>query len=362
MQEFVEALKRAAARSEPPADHAIKLRLAEVLGEIGFADAARTYLTELLKRNGKDKVALAALARLEYHENRWDAASAIYRRLLPLEEGDALVEVALKLADACEQGDRLADARSGLERALKACPASMAVRMRLHEVYEKTGAHGALAQLILEDAAKESDVSGRFGLLLTAARFLLGQEGDPVQAAQVLEQARTLRPEDDEGVLLLSRAYAAQNRTGDAVTLLQTTLGQRKGRRSKQLSAMHREISRIHLKDGEVVAALESLTKAFEMDLHNGETALELGLMAKDLDQQELASRAFRAVTFMKAAVPGSTDGASPTAKGLSYYYLAQMAKDVGDLRKARHLAQKAVMEDPNLEAAKALLEELKSA
>jgi len=238
----------------------------------------------------------------------------------------------------------------------------MAVRMRLHEVYEKTGAHGALAQLILEDAAKESDVSGRFGLLLTAARFLLGQEGDPVQAAQVLEQARTLRPEDDEGVLLLSRAYAAQNRTGDAVTLLQTTLGQRKGRRSKQLSAMHREISRIHLKDGEVVAALESLTKAFEMDLHNGETALELGLMAKDLDQQELASRAFRAVTFMKAAVPGSTDGASPTAKGLSYYYLAQMAKDVGDLRKARLLAQKAVMEDPNLEAAKALLEELKSA
>ena len=37
------------------------------------------------------------------------------------------------------------------------------------------------------------------------------------------------------------------------------------------------------------------------------------------------------------------------------------MAKDSGDIRKARLLAQKALIEDPNLEQAKALIEEMKS-
>jgi hypothetical protein len=96
------------------------------------------------------------------------------------------------------------------------------------------------------------------------------------------------------------------------------------------------------------------------MDLQNGEVALELGLLAKDLDDQELAGRAFRSVTFMKAAPPGSDGGATPAAKGLSYYFLGRMAKDSGDIRKARLLAQKALIEDPNLEQAKDLIEEMK--
>jgi tetratricopeptide (TPR) repeat protein len=362
LQDFVQALEREAARTEPPLDRAIKLRLSEVLCDTGFPDAGRAHLAELLKRDAKDKGALRALTKLEYKEQRWDAASSTYRRLLPLEEGEALIEVALKLADACERANRVADARSGLERALKASPSNASVRARLCEVYEKVGAHGPLAQLILEDAAKETDVSGRFALLLKAASLLLGQEGNPTQAAQVLEEARTLRPEDDEGILLLGRAYAAQGRVPDALNLFRATLVQRKGRRSKQLSAMHREISRIHLKDGDLPSALQALTKAFDMDLHNGEIALELGMLAKDLNDQELASRAFRSVTFMKAAPLGTTDGATPAAKGLSYFFLGQMAREKGDVRKARLMAQKAVIEDPNLEQAKTLLEELKSA
>jgi tetratricopeptide (TPR) repeat protein len=163
-------------------------------------------------------------------------------------------------------------------------------------------------------------------------------------------------------VLLLGRAYASQGRVDDALTLYQTTVAQRKGRRTKQLSAIHREASRIHLQEGNLTAALESLTRAFDMDLHNGEIALELGLLAKDLDEEELAARAFRSVTFMKAAVAGTSDGATPSAKGLSYFFLGQMAREKGDVKKARLLAQKAVIEDPNLKQAKALLEELKSA
>jgi tetratricopeptide (TPR) repeat protein len=362
LQDYVQALKREALRAQPPDDRPIKLKLAEVLCAGGFADAGRTHLTELLKRDGKDRVALAALAELEFREERWDAASATYRRLLPLEEGDALVDAALRLADACERASRLPDARSGLERAWKASPANAAVRARLEDLYEKTGAHVPLAQLVLAEASEHSDVSGRFALLMRAATLLLGQEGNPAQAVQVLEEARTLRPEDDEGILLLGRAYLVEGRTPDALALFQSTVLMRKARRSKQLSAMHREISRIHLQEGDLTSALEALTRAFDMDLHNGEIALELGLLAKDLDEEELAARAFRSVTFMKAAGGAAGDGATPAAKGLSYFFLGQMARKSGDVRKARLLAQKAVIEYPNLEQARVLLEELKSA
>jgi Flp pilus assembly protein TadD len=362
LEDYVQALKREAARAEPPDDRPIKLKLSQVLCATGFADAGRTYLAELLKRDAKDKVALRALAELEYREGRWDAASASYRLLLPLEDADALPETALRLADACEGASRLPDARSGLERALKVHPAHAAVRARLCDLYEKTGANGPLAELMLADASMESDVSGRFDRLMRAAALLLGPEGDAARAIGVLEEARTLRPEDDDGVLLLGRAYATQGRTADALALFQTTVLQRKGRRTKQLSAIHRELSRIRLQEGDLSAALEALTRAFDMDLHNGEIALELGLLAKDLDDAELAARAFRSVTFMKAAIAGTNEGASAAAKGLSYFFLGQMAREKGDVRKARLLAQKAVIEDPTLERARALLEELKSA
>jgi hypothetical protein len=67
-------------------------------------------------------------------------------------------------------------------------------------------------------------------------------------------------------------------------------------------------------------------------------------------------------VTFMKVAPTGAADGATPAAKGLSYFFLGQMARQRGDVRKARLLAEKAVIEDPGLEQARALLDELRSA
>ena len=360
LPDFVKALEREAAHGTAGGDRAVRLRLAQLLCETGLTDQARTHLEGLLEQNPYDADALVALADIESRDEHWDTASAILRRLVVVTEGDELVGVALRLADVCERAGGPADAQESLERALQAAPGHAGIRARLREIYEASGASGQLGQLILEEAAQETDVAARFTLLMRAAELLLAPDGDPNQATTVLEEARLLRPEDDAAVLLLGRAYVASGRAPEALLLYRSTVAARKGRRSKQLSAIHREISRIHLGAGDLSAALEALTRAFEMDLQNGEVALELGLLAKDLDDQELAGRAFRSVTFMKAAPPGG-DGATPAAKGLSYYFLGRMAKDSGDVRKARLLAQKALIEDPNLEQAKALIEEMKS-
>lgn len=359
--DLMDGLARLVERIGAPADRATKLRLADLLLGAGQLDASRSHLSELLRRDGKDRDALRALARVEEQEEHWDAVSTIFRKLLPLEEGQALVDVARKLALACERAGRPADARSGLERALKAAPGDAELRRKLEDIYEKSGANRELAELVFEDAKRQGDVAGRFALLLRAGHLLASSEGDPERAVAVLEEARGLRPEDEDAIVLLGRAYGAAGRSGDAVRILQEAFGARAGARTPKVAAMYRELAKVRQRDGDLPAALDLLTHAFEIDLHNGGIALELGLLAREVGNEELAARALRSVTFMKTAGPGSTDGALPAAKGSAYCCLAQMARERGDVRKARLLAQKALTEDPSLDVARQLLAELRA-
>jgi hypothetical protein len=56
---------------------------------------------------------------------------------------------------------------------------------------------------------------------------------------------------------------------------------------------------------------------------------------------------------------PGSNEGATTDMKADANYYLAQLAKKAGDPRKAKVLASKALTENPDHAAARALLAEL---
>ena len=365
--ELVEALSRAAAAcalrgtvEARASERGLRLRLAEVLTRKGEVERARAELTELTRTDGRDRGALRALAILEEVAERWDAASAIYRRLLALEDGEALVETALRLADACARCDRLGDARGALERARRVAPDNDAVRERLRAVYNATGAGRELAGLVLEDAARSSDVAGRFAHLVYAGRLLLA-EGDAAEAVPVLEEAKGLRPEDGEATLLLADAYALTGRAVEARTILEAAVAALKGRRSKPVAAIHRRIARLDLAHGDRSAALGALTRAFDSDPQNGQLAMELGAIAVEFDENDLATRAFRAVTLMKSAPPGSTEGVTTQLRALAYYHLGRMAFLQGDRRKARLMIDKAVADDPGLDAARALLEQLRA-
>jgi tetratricopeptide (TPR) repeat protein len=365
--ELVDALEKAAAACATrgttearASERGLRLRLAEVLTRAGEVERARAELTELTRTDGRDRGALRALAVLEEAAEGWDAASAIYRRLLALEDGEALVETALRLADACAKGDRLGDARGALERAKRVAPDSAAVREKLRAVYNVTGAARELAGLILEDAARASDVAGRFAHLVHAGRLLLA-EGDAAQSASVFEEAKALRPEDGETTLLLADAYALAGRAVEARTILEAAVVALKGRRSKPVAAIHRRLARLDLADGDRSAALGALTRAFDSDPQNGQLAMELGSLAVEFDEHELATRAFRAVTLMKSAAAGSTEGVTTQLRALAYYHLGRMAYMQGDRRKARLMIDKSVADDPGLDAARALLEQLRA-
>lgn len=359
LEQAIDRAQRRAPLPEDRPERELRIGLAELAARSGDLERARAQLSDLLRRDGKDKGALRALASLEDGAGNWDAASAVYRRLLSLEEGDALVEAALRLADACERADRLGDARGGLERALRAAPSNAAVRDRLRRLYEATSAKAELGALLAEDARAEADPAKRALALLRAGR-LLTEAGDGARALALLEDAQKLAPELQELQVAIASALAAAGRAGEARAMLTQAAAAHRGKRSKQLGAIHLALSRIEQQAGNGGEALQAMLRAFDNDPQNAELAMELGHFALDLDDAETAGRAFRAVTLLRTAPAGSTDGASAAMKALAYHRLATIANAQGDRRKARFMVEKALAEDPSLAEARALLDALR--
>src|SRR5262249_30623931 len=159
-------------------------------------------------------------------------------RLVPLEDGERMIATALRLADACERAGRLGDARGGLERARMAAPQDEALRRRLEALYEETGAFRELAEMSLEDARGAREVGARYGALARAGSLLV-RAGDPEGAVGALEEARALRPADNDCIVALADALTTLGRFAEAMDLLQSTITAHKGRRSKELASLH---------------------------------------------------------------------------------------------------------------------------
>jgi tetratricopeptide (TPR) repeat protein len=328
------------------------LRLAALLPRTGDVAGGRAIIEEMLKLDPKDKDALATLAGIEEAAERWEEASAALRRLVAVEEGVALVDAALRLADACEHAGRPGDARGGLERARLAEPRNEPLRRRLERVYSAIGAFHELAEMSLEDARASLDVSSRFTNLVRAGAYFL-QQGEPDAAVAPLEEARALRPGDNECILYLADTYTILERHDHATELLGSAVAAHKGRRSRELAALYHRLARLAQICGDGAGLMNNLATALDMDAQNGAVASELAVVAMHYGNLEVAARALRAITMMKAP--------APMAKGLAYQHLGEIAHHQGDKKRALLMLKRAVDEDATLTSARAMLEALQA-
>lgn len=351
----------AAGRGDTATWRAHRVRIARLRLEMGDIEEARNVLTELLKTDSKDRGTLRLIAELDELEEKWDQASATYRRLVGLEEGDAIVVAALKLAETCEKAGRVADARGGLERARMARPEHKELRERLARLYEQLGATKELAELVLEEARAAQDVAPRFDGLLRAGQLFLeaAQVPDATQQAGVsaaiapLEEAHALRPADLDCAALLSDAYVGSGRLDEASELLGRTIATFKGRRARELAALYHRLARIAEISGDKHQELTHLVTALDMDAQNGPVASELAYLGMELGNLEIAQRALRQITMLKTA--------APLPKALAYQYLGEIARQQGDVKRAMMLLKRAIDDDPTLQSARALLDALQA-
>jgi tetratricopeptide (TPR) repeat protein len=168
-----------------------------------------------------------------------------------------------------------------------------------------------------------------------------------------LEEAHALRPTDLDCAALLSDAYVISDRLEEAHDLLQTSIASFKGRRARELSPLFHRVARIAEAMGDKALEMQHLTTALDMDGQNGIVASELAYLAMDLQNYDIAQRALRAVTMLKAP--------APLPKALAYQYLGEIARQQGDVKRAMMLLKRAIDDDPTLQSARTLLEAIQA-
>jgi predicted Zn-dependent protease len=99
---------------------------------------------------------------------------------------------------------------------------------------------------------------------------------------------------------------------------------------------------------GDAAGEVRALVQALECDAQNGQVCSDVAQRAIELDQLDLADRALRAVTLLKAA--------GPMSKALAYQYMGEIARKQGDAKRALMLLKRALTEDPALDGARALI------
>ena len=101
----------------------LRLRLVAVFENSGDLSGARARLAEFVRANPDDLGALRHLASLESRTGNVEGAIDTLARLVDVEQGDSLIQTALRYSEACELAGRLPECRAALESRMKEdCP------------------------------------------------------------------------------------------------------------------------------------------------------------------------------------------------------------------------------------------------
>jgi tetratricopeptide (TPR) repeat protein len=229
-------------------------------------------------------------------------------------------------------------------------------------VYEAAGSVDELADMAIADAEARARRRAALRAPAPAARTLLYGTGETTmgpeyaeRAIEIVGRARALAPDHIDGVLLNADALGAAGRGGEARELVTQIVAAQRGRRSPELGQAYYALYRVEAREGNLTDALDVLVKSFEVQPQNVPVALELGQLASDLAQTDVAQRAFRSVTLVK---PGDGN-VTNTQRAVAYCQLGRIAMEQGDARRAKMMLERALGEDPTLAAASELLAQL---
>ncbi|MDB4944088.1 MAG: domain protein putative component of TonB system [Labilithrix sp.] len=354
--------------------------------------AAMAVYGTILEVDPRHAGALGAVARLAEARGAWDKAAAALSTMLENAYAEEAVQLALRLARAREELGDDTGAAEALRRAVAASPRNLDVRQRLATLYEKTGSHAELAELLVGDAdilaadhpydpppyVEPLPMRGSIApggipggsiappatappavlqqvSLLRRAAGLLTAQGKAADAVPLLERVSRLLPQDRELMLLLVDGYVAAGRDRDAANVLERVIASYGNRRTKELAGIHHRLGKALAALGDRPEALAQLDMAFKIDPGSVEVLKDLGVLALESGDLERAQKTFRALLLQRL------DASSGITKGEVFFYLGDILNRQGDRPKALQMLERAVENDPGLARARTLLAELKA-
>ena len=345
----------AAERGDIPAELRFRVRLGEIYASrLNDRDRAVRSYRGVLDRDSHHAGALDALTRLHLEAGERAEAVTMLEQLALLEEGEAKLARLITLADCYGELGQDQGAVSSLERALELDGTDAGIRSRLRVLYEAAESWDRLADFLVADATLVEGADEKVALLLRAAEIHVEKRHDSGRQAELLEQASELKPDDREILLQLCDAHSASGRGEAAVAALQKIVESYGTRRSKELVDIHRRLANAYLATGDSAAALDELNRAFRIEPGNVGVLKRLGEVALETGDLPKAQQMFRALLLQRL------DASSPITKAEVFYRLGDVHSRLGEKPKAMQNLERALQQDPNLEAAKILLAELK--
>jgi tetratricopeptide (TPR) repeat protein len=230
-------------------------------------------------------------------------------------------------------------------------PGHRELQMRLATLYAATGNIAESVRLHNEIAERESDESERFRLYVHIGQTLL-TVGQGAESAVALEKALALPRADRATRALLFDATLAAGALERAAATLSELLIDAKTINSVELATLYQRQSKLAAVMGNRDGQLQALKKALEVDRKSVPIASELADLAESMGDDELALGALRVVTTNPIR----------EAKTLALAYLrqARIAYRGKDRSRAIIFVKRALQENPDLEEAKALLDQLR--
>ena len=337
-------------RGDLATERSATMRLARILADAGHEVHARDLLVHWLERSATDEEALHLVLEMDIAAERYDGVVAVCARLVTIENGEAQVAAAVRLAEAAEKCGMLQVAQQGLEYVHQIQPDSVQIRDLLRRMYEQAGAWRELAALLLADAEHAPDDDARYQCYRQAADLLVNRLGDTEAAVVPAQRARELKPDDHETTLLVADVLIASASIREAVELLMPAIEGHK-RRSPELAALQYRMAKAAAATGDRETQLAWLKRAFDVDRKDGMIAAELAQLATELGDYELALKPLRAITL--------NDSPGPVTRVMALLWEAKIEHARGNKAKAELWAKKALREDPTFAEAEEFLTQL---
>lgn len=350
------AERRFAAEDDPETKRTILLQLADLhLEKRGDRDGAIGYYERVLELAPEDLATLDALFRIHSEAGDEIQAAAILERSLALREPSDALQRARELAEMARE--KLADVtleERALRFALDLDPSDVESRAALKAFHERKGNFEALGDLLELEFEEAADDAAKIAHLRSLAELYQHRLSDPARAAEYLEKASALAPDDREILLPLCDLYVDAGRQTDAIPVLEKIIESFGGRRTKELAAFHHRLGRAYQSMGEIAKALEEYESAFRIDLTNIAVLRDLGKLSYEQGDLERAQKTFRALLLQRL------DDQSGITKGDIYFYLGDIAAKQGDARRAISMLERALSEEKDHSQAADLLSSLK--
>ncbi len=343
--------------SDLDAELALRVRLAEVqVGRLRDSAAALVTYRSILSKRPTHAVALAELARLYEAAGSFAELAEILETQLAQADASEVAALARRLGEVRERlSDGPAAARA-FERALALAEDDGVLRARLHQLYEVQGDHERLIASVARSVDLTADTPEKVKLLRELAQLQRERLQDMTGAAESLERASALLPEDRELLLQLCDAYSASGRGQQAAEALERIVASYGGKRSKELGEIHRRLGDAYAAQGQTERARDELDKAFRIEPGNARVSLRLAQLSLSLGDAKRAQNLYSSL-LIQLTKPDSGAGIT---KGEILGRRGEAFVALGEKDRAKQDFERALQAEPGLDWVRSALEALK--